>query len=311
MNRATRPFRLHPSEEALRLAELADDAQGRQNSYAYRGQARALRGEVPAALADFREALDWQHKVDGDDESLYSSRGIFHTHLLARLGRRGESQRLTEANLAVLAPWGEDDPDKAKCRLILALLQLASGDVSAAERLSYAVRDWALARDAKEVLCWSALVQARIELARFSPPLPWRGEGESPVSHRPNHPSPNLSPPGERDFSSAQAALDEGLKIARACGFSLYHIDLQLEVARLRLLQGSPSKALAALRTALDETCPANPETGEPELLASKDPGCGYAWPSSEPKPCCCRPRRNSMQRSSIENPRPAPGRSR
>jgi hypothetical protein len=54
------------------------------------------------------------------------------------------------------------------------------------------------------------------------------------------------------------------------------------ELARLRLLQGAPAEALAAIRTALDETRPKNVETGEPELLAARDPCCGYAWPIPE-----------------------------
>jgi hypothetical protein len=69
--------------ESLRLAELADDAEERCDSYAFRGHARALLGEVPAALADFRDALDWLHKAAGDDDPLYSLRGIQHTDLVA------------------------------------------------------------------------------------------------------------------------------------------------------------------------------------------------------------------------------------
>ena len=83
-------------------------------------------------------------------------------------------------------------------------------------------------------------------------------------------------------LNAAQSAIDAGLKIARACGYSIFHIDLQLELVRLRLLQGNPSEALAALRTALDETRPKNAEAGEPELLAALDPCCGYAWPVPE-----------------------------
>ena len=298
-------FRLHPSEEALRLAEIADGAHSRKCSYAYRGQVHTLRGEVAAALADFREALDWQVKVEGDDKHpLYSIYGIWHTQLLAQLGQRDESQRLTETNQEICRGLvGAGNIFEPKCRLILAELQLASGDVSAAERLSHAARDWALARDAKEVLCWSALVQARIELAHAttSPHRPRVG-GNMTGSYTANEDANDYGEVGPEvaaghrstdtgsvggghltlPLSAAQSALDEGLKIARACGFSLFHIDLQLEVARLTLLQGSPSEALAALRTALDESRPANAQTGEPELLAANDPACGYAWPIPE-----------------------------
>ncbi len=297
-----------PFREALRLAELADDAAGRSNSYAYRGHARALLGEVPTALADFHDALDWQHKVDDDDNPLYTLRGIQHTSLLARLGRREESQRLTEANQEMcLQHFGAGNFFEPPCQLLLASLQLDSGDVSAAERLCHAARDWALARDAKEVLCWSALVQARVELAQCShlAPRDEPGAETAPESkHRlarqsgtarpteipqaksfQNSPStPTAAHIAERDgkYAAAQSAIDDGLKIARACGFSLFHIDLHVELARLRLLQGQPSEALAALDTALNETRPKNAKTGEPELLAALDPCCGYAWPVPE-----------------------------
>jgi hypothetical protein len=75
-----------------------------------------------------------------------------------------------------------------------------------------------------------------------------------------------------------QTALDEGLKIARDCGYGIYHIDLLLAQAHLHLLQGNPQGALADLRLAIDDGIPANDKTGQPQLLAANDPECGYAW---------------------------------
>jgi hypothetical protein len=48
---------LAAAEEAVRLAERASYAFERKDAYAYRGYARALRGETAAALADFDTAL--------------------------------------------------------------------------------------------------------------------------------------------------------------------------------------------------------------------------------------------------------------
>ncbi|MCL4206237.1 MAG: TIR domain-containing protein [Pirellulaceae bacterium] len=150
---------------ALLLAELADDEEERLNSHADRAYAHTLRGEVPVALADFRAALKWQHKAESHapNRPLYGLRGIQHTHLLARLGRRVEATRLTTKNLEVWAT--EHQADGARSNLILSDLHREAGDLAEAETLLASAHDWAVARDAKEVLCWSALVQARIALA--------------------------------------------------------------------------------------------------------------------------------------------------
>lgn len=247
--------------EALRLAELADDAWAPYNSHAFRAQVRALRGDIPAALADFSAALGWQHKHDKDDDwPLHGVPGIQHTQLLSRLGSHQEAKRLTEANLKFFEEWGEEIPVKTSCRLILSALHIECSELSAAESLCAASRAWAEARDAKEVLTWSALVQARIELTAIS--------------------YQDSDPKGQRvkRMSAADASIDHGLKIARDCGYGLFHIDLLLERARLHLFRGDPARALEDIELALDRGIPADDETGQPQLLAANDEACGYAW---------------------------------
>lgn len=251
--------------EALRLAELANDAEERRTSHAVRAHAHALRGEVPSALADFRAALDWQHKAESDapDRPLYSIYGIFHTRLLARLGRRDEATRLTEANIQVCDigfAAGDGDPDIPRCNLILSDLHCEAGDFAQAETLCASAHDWAVARDAKETLCRAALVEVRIAACRM------RNRQATPSSHPPSA------------ISNPPAALADGLALARDCGFGIYHIDLLLERARCHLLSGAPQAALDDLRTALDDGVPGNEQTGQPELLAATHAECGYAW---------------------------------
>ena len=246
---------LATAAEALRLAELADEAWERKDSLEYRAVAQARLGQVPAALADFRKALEWQHKAEGDDDPvLYSTGGTDHTQLLARLGRREEARQLTEANVEILLEVaGPRNYHEPHCHLILSTLHVESGDLSSAERLWASARDWALARDAKEVLCWAALVE---------------GTRKAECGTR-----------SEGDLAGAGSAIEDGLKIARDCGFGLYHIDLLLARARLHLLRGAPSAALDDLRIALDDGIPGNDATGQPELLAANADACGYAWP--------------------------------
>ncbi len=252
---------LSTAEKALELAERADTAKQRFKSHAYRAYALALRGEVSLALADFQAAIEWQHKdeTDAQNRPLYSYYGVSHCHLINGLGRSEESTRLTESNKEICQEhFGKNDIVIPRCNLVLSDLHRESGDLAQAESLCASARDWAAARDAKEVLCWSALVQGRIELAR---------EKETMV-------------PAEKTkaITKCQDALAAGLKIARDCGFGLYHIDLLLERARLQLLQANPQAALDDLRVALDTGIPADDATGQPELLAATHAECGYAW---------------------------------
>ena len=159
---------LSTAAEALRLAERADDSDERRKSHGYRAHARALRGEVAAALTDFHIVLDLQEKAFPAYAKypLWGQPGISHTQLLARLGRRGEVVERAEANKVALSDFQGPSFSIPQCNLVLSDLPGESLDRSSRESLCRSARDWAVARDAKEVLCWSALVQARLELAQ-------------------------------------------------------------------------------------------------------------------------------------------------
>ena len=135
--------------------------------------------------------------------------------------------------------------------LIQADLARERHDLDTARQFLDAAHEWALARDAKETLCWAARVRARI--AR---------DAEAP--------------------DDARRAVEEGLRIARDCGFGIYHIDLLLLRARLALEAGDAEAALADIDTALSEGVHPPEESGLPELLAATDPECGYAWGEAE-----------------------------
>jgi hypothetical protein len=120
--------------------------------------------------------------------------------------------------------------------------------------------------DANEVQCWSALVEAKIELATADKVGVRASEGlKDDESHLLAH----------RDCVDP---IEQGLKIARDCGYGLYHIDLLLERARLHLLRGDAEAALEDVEVALDTGIPPNEETGQVELLAANHEECGYAW---------------------------------
>ena len=261
------PGAFRRAEVALRLAELADDPHVRMNSYRDLGAVRARCGNVVDALCDFRTCLEWQEK-SGEyptSETLFALKGVQHSLLLTYLDRHTQARQSTDANKDAAARYlGENDVVTPKCNLVLSVLDIEFGDVSSANHRWTQARDWALARDAKEVLCWSCLVEAEKELSAIS------GQQSAKEEQK-------------KHLAAAHTALESGLKIARDCGFGLYHIDLLLVRARLHLLRGDTRAALDDIEVALGDEAggggiPANEETGQPELLAANHKACGYAW---------------------------------
>ncbi len=256
---------LRAAEEALRLAERADNLHHVSGSHADCGHARALRGETDVALTDLRDALHWQHENEGTtDEPLYSLSGVFHSLLLIRLGRHEEAVRLTEVNKSILRrDFGKQQQDIPKCDFILADLARQRGDLSGARTLLAKAHDWAISRSAKEPLCWSALVRARIELsALIQLGSASEDRGADAASH----------------IDQAKSAIDDGLRIAHDCGFGIHHIDLLLLRAQTALHEGRATDAEGDIRLALDKGVHPPDDSGLPELLAATDTECKYAW---------------------------------
>jgi tetratricopeptide (TPR) repeat protein len=248
---------LAAAEEAVRLAERAAYAFEHKDSYAYRGYARALRGETSAALADFATALRWQHLNERQELPLYRLRGVQHAWLLAGLGRDEEAARLTEGNRAMLRQTlGEQHHYLPRCNLLLAGLARVRGEFATARELQHEAHEWAVARNAREPLCWAAWEGGRIALADA------RRKADGPGG-----------PETVRCLREARQAADEGVRLAREGGFGILHIDLQLLLASIALEEGGAATAEHHARMAL-ETGPSS----QPALVAAADPACGYAW---------------------------------
>lgn len=251
------------AEKAVRLAERASYAFERKDSYAYRGCVQALRGETAAALKDFQTAHQWQVRDEGQSEQpLYRYRGIQHAWLLARLGRQQEAAQVTEANKAISRQTlGEQHHYLPRCDLLLAGLARVRGDLSTAREMQHQAQEWAVARDAREILCGAAWERGCIALAEA------RGKADGPYG-----------PQTVRCLHEARAAVHEGLRIALECGFGIFHIDLLLLGAAIALESGDAGGAECAARTALEKGRQPPAESGQPCLLAVLDPNCGYAW---------------------------------
>ncbi|MCZ6653074.1 MAG: TIR domain-containing protein [Planctomycetota bacterium] len=265
---------LRAAEEALGLAERAGDAKSMCASYASCGHARALRGETDAASTDFRDALHCQHKDDGKtDRPLWSLRGIRHSLLLIRQGSHEEARRLTKANHQICMELvGQGYAQHPLVNLLLADLARERGDLPTAREFLAEAHEWAIARDAREPLCWSAMVRARIELAGWASPT----MNVDLATDLVGDPHLTEAPKALTD------AIEDGLRIARDCGYGIYHIDLLLLRARAALHEGRPADAERDVRLALDEGVHPAADTGLPELLAATDKECGYAWGIAE-----------------------------
>jgi len=207
-------------------------------------------GECEKAMEDFRAALKLQHVAEQKNERpLYSIWGYYHTSLLADLGQLEKATRLTKANKDMaLREMGADAQDVPRCNLLLADLQR---EYPVAESLWTAAHTWAISRDAKDLLCLAARVRAQIERIRAR-------------------------------YDIARSSIEDGLRIARECGYGIHHIALVLVRAQVALSEGRADDALQDVKVALDDGVHPPAETGFPELLAANDPECGYAWGIAE-----------------------------
>jgi tetratricopeptide (TPR) repeat protein len=261
---------LHAAEEALRFAYLADIKNGdgktsqevfvdRLDSHACRALAAWYIGRIDAALADFAKTF-----ADSDIRGNFfsSSFTVHYAHILARLGQNELAVRIAMENKQL---WRDADvPNIPKYNLILADLAREQGDLSTAREFLHQAQEESLQYDAKESLCWSALVKAKIELSAFS--------NERPLNQVAR----------QAYLVHAASTLEYGLRIARECGYGIYHIDLLLVRAQLALYEGRATDAERDVRVALDEGVHPPPESGFPELLAATDPECLYAWGIAE-----------------------------
>ncbi len=100
---------------------------------AYRGWAADLSGETAGAEERFLAADRIEHATDRG-RHLFSLPGVQWGLFLARTGRIGPARRLTEANLRICHANGWNE-DVARCQLLLARLQLSTGEAEAAREL--------------------------------------------------------------------------------------------------------------------------------------------------------------------------------
>ena len=181
--------------------------------------------------------------------------GIHHVQLQLRLGKVAEAVDEARTQEQYASREHEESDETAafwmRFRLVRAEIALEQGNVAEALDLQQQGHAWAARRDANEVLCWSHLIRARIEFAG--------------------------SPP-RQSLAAAMNALNRGLRLARSCGFALFHIDLLIVRAQVALAAGRPDDAEQDLVLALRGKSTRPEDADAAALLSATPQPCGYAW---------------------------------
>jgi len=268
------------ADRSLEFVERTAAAGFWRDCRAWRGQLLAARGEVELALEDFETGFP--RKLYGLDFRLpIEGKALF----LAKRGQLDEALGLLqEKNGFLQSHPGRRDRSAYPCELALAEIYWLRGELTLAYSLLEPAYDRAISVDAKEFLCSATLLRARCRLT----------EAASLTKEHPQLLGKVME---------ALRSVDEGLRIARECGYGLYVVDLLITRAQTWLWRGRPKKAERDLRTALygpsgwapgpalaeiparSEEDPADlrgvyppKDSGFPVVLVATHPQCGYAW---------------------------------
>ncbi|HSS51352.1 MAG TPA: hypothetical protein VLX28_20615, partial [Thermoanaerobaculia bacterium] len=220
---------LDRAEDVVRLANKP------QAEYAIKAHVLTQLGDIEQGKVEFAKAYV-------DEESLPVWFGVWHIQFLCRLGSYNHALNMIGKMEKVLIDESQD-AFLNHCKLLRSDIALALGDRDASSESLQQVREWALQHGSKELLCWSAMLQAKIELFDL-----------------PSHNNVRL----RARFGHAAAALENGLRVAHECGYGIYHIDLLLVRAQLALHEGRAADAERDVRVALDEGVHPPAESGFP-----------------------------------------------
>ncbi len=159
---------------------------------------------------------------------------IPRVQLLIYLGRMADAWQATQPEQVYNLIGWEDD--RTRCQLYRAEVASRLGDAEGTERSLDDATTWILHSGSVEHLCVYHLVRARIAMR-------------------------------SREVVAARSAVDEGLHLARRCGFGLYHIELLTVSAELLL---ADSQAVAAEQAAREA------------LRMASSPECQFRWGAAE-----------------------------
>jgi len=215
-------------------------------------KAEVLRGKIPAVI----DPRDYSIEVDEGLAAELPLRFVCEETI------RPSTAQLRQATETARRSYPLGHRSTAVAQLQLAEALILDGLFEQARAETSQATDWANAHDASGIRCQADLVSARIEFAEMN--YFARESGILAVT--------------DQALVKVSCLLESGLRIARNCGFSLCHLELMLEKAKLALLRGDPQNALQVIDIAINSGVEENTDTGQMRLFAALDEQCNYAW---------------------------------
>lgn len=178
---------------------------------------------------------------------------ILREQLLLYEGRTAEALQINETRRK---HWNADEHDIiSRCDLVLAdILRLQQNFKMSREKIEQA-SEWVLHSGSQEHLCLFYLLNARVAI-------------------------------DEMNFELARRSIKEGIHISERCQFTLFHIELSIEQARLfkemKMPPQSERAALAALNGILRENHEYSPVSDRSRrdlaVMGARHPECQFVW---------------------------------
>lgn len=231
-----------------------------RKSYVSAGIVFSLDGRTNSAIKSYSIAV-----LKSDDASpTVGSTGIAHSRLLIRLGEIDEAETLVNSydQISQDLTGRRQHADSAACDLVRADIARIKNDFPIARLLAGKALDWAIKQNAREIICWGHISEAKTLHDEISNEMQNRIVDEDFID----------------DIDDMLANLHTPLEIARECGFSILHAETQLWRAMLMTLQGHCELAIAHASQACFDGIPRDDDRRLPEIIAMSSPRCSSEW---------------------------------
>jgi tetratricopeptide (TPR) repeat protein len=227
------------ADQALALAQRAENEQDEMTSLSWQGSALHLQGQIEKAKVAFQNSEEVEQEIKSNCNYLYSYAGIRHADHLRRTGQVDYARRVTEANLAICERKRWPD-DTSKCHRVLGDLDAVEGNhTEARNHYDQAV---SIARGISDR---AVLIEALLGRGRWAAKYIAQ---TSEVFAKHSEPSRGAE---TSEVSRAFHDLNEALGYATAGGYRRYEADIRVALAWAHRAAGDTAKARAEARRAL------------------------------------------------------------